>query len=342
MRKLYVIVIVGFVLVVIYSRSQQEGVFDDQLNIKQTTKTTKEIKKIEELKIAKVLNKQVEDIVFKIPELDRVSEEIKLIAGLSLASKNYAKRNKAVHQLKNIGALKEEDYQALNSFLISYPSKELENSLWLHSLKNDVLVFLVEEDKRTVNDEDLQTMFVQVLNDKKQSAVMRDYVIQFVPRLFDKIYHDAEDDLTVQQNYRKKEIKKALWESLDSKEGAIAGTALLTLEEMSKTDKSISKDKIIEKSLKMIKDKSYTPAAQYAAFDRVAESDSKEGKKFIRDLVFSKEVSTSLKYKAIALSSQWGSDPELLAYLEDEILSNKNKTDKRLVYAAEAAQKRLK
>jgi len=295
----------------------------------------------ENLSQVKKIN-SLEGVSFKMSKIENLNINVKQIVGETQTS--WSQRNEIARKLKSEG-LNSEDYEALYSFIASYPNEEdLKWQKSYHSIKTFVLNFLFERDKKH-DDSRMGEFVAKVITDKKQHRVMRNYMIQGMEQYYERRWPRKNGEEVHRLNDQEKEERSILEQSLllasQHNKGALGGTALFVLNNINKTY-GISNPKYLEEiSSTVLWESDCDNSSKMGALDVLAQVGDEKAKQKIKNLVFNEEVNTNLRMMAIAKSSQMGADSKLITYLEEEILDSHKKADKRLVMAAQAAMTRM-
>lgn len=167
-------------------------------------------------------------------------------------------RQKAVRALPN--NLSPEARKLLTEFLGTWHEED-ENQNG-HVLKNDIMDALVAQ---ATPSSVLLPLFTSIYNDTKQNLVIRDYAVQHLSLLSERLDQPSNWDAGKIQT-QKQAIQKMLWQVLDEDKSSIFGTALLGLTRLSESDLTIDRQLLGKIALKAASAPETQEAARITAF----------------------------------------------------------------------------
>ena len=265
-------------------------------------------------------------------DLDEVTQQL---VGFD-SSLTLSKRNELVWELKN-RSLRKEDFRALYTFLKTKPKSD-EPQLTLHSLKNDLLVFVIDDGRFK---ESTAQLMIDVINDPEQHEVMREYSIQYVSDFFKRHWgNSSTDELSNIDQQLQEALLKTMWNMLDNSNGPIAGTSLIQLHDLSKAFPNISSERISLETERMVIDQLVPVSSRMAALSISKERNLHHLKDQISLIAFDETSSLSLRMSALHTVSEMDPDKGFTEKLSKEIINNQD-TSKLLKRAAELAIKKL-
>ena len=157
---------------------------------------------------------------------------------------------------------------------------------------------------------------------------MRDYVIQFVPDLVNKLENNG---VLVEQ------LAKTLFNMTEIRQDSIAGTALLKLQEFAPAE---LQGNLAQKALEILQSTDYTAASKVGAANVLATFADGEHLEVLKDMASDSQIDMQLRAASMnSYASLVPQDSEFYAYLTNQSV-DKN-TDKRLRWAAQSALKKL-
>lgn len=289
-------------------------------------------------------NKVIElpQIELVMPPLDSLNSYTKKIIGLN-KDPTKIDRNRLVNMLKG-KELSKDDFQAFYTFINTSPGND-SSYLALHSIKNDLLTFLIEDGRYK---ESTGRFMLNVINDTNQHSVMREYTLQYVSDYFyrhwldksDRTYSTEERHLSSLDKQLQEEFVKTMYGQLNSSEGPIAGTALIRLNDISKIFSIVDKEKIIYHTEKMISNNSVPVSSRMAALTIANEKQLTHLQEEIQTIAFDQNIPVVLRMAALNTAGNLTQFEDFTISLKNKILSNLNE-DKRILYAAKEIYKRL-
>ena len=263
---------------------------------------------------------RLESIV-DMPEAVLLNSSVGFIVGNEAEGQLLA-RDKASLSLKP-DELKAADYQALLVFLEQAPG-EKDDLLKFQSLKNDILIFLIKSGRYKY---DLGEKLEKMLLSEEQHPVWREYVAQFIPEYFEQYLtgHLIPEEEEIMQS-----LTDGMWQMTEVEQGALAGTALLKLHQLSKGFDHISEDKVNIIAVEMLNNSHLDDASRMGALDVLCKNGQVEHLEVISDLVLDQQAPVLLRMAAIHGAYQLSNKDESFALLLQENILDQE-SDKRLV-----------
>jgi hypothetical protein len=211
--------------------------------------------------------------------------------------------------------LRQDEVEAVYAFLRE-PHAEDGNQVG-QVLKNDLMDALCAQTPLPI---DLRTLFAEIYRDRNEDTVIRDYAIQHVALLFERL-----DDPPASQSSdvasAKQKLEQVLWEAAAETESGIAGTALLALGRLSQNDNSLERSRIASTAMHLAQDESASEATRISALQVCARLEARESLPLL--VQSARRASTlSLQISAIGSLGFLGADPEV--GLLKEILAGEN------------------
>lgn len=288
------------------------------------------------------------------PEVAQKTERTPLVMGNKVVDSgvdqtqklqiNFGETMRGIRALRGT-ELSQEKIAELHGFLVD---SEIPTG-WNKSQYRVLVNIVLNELRQQGDQQGLVRVLSQMCNDENQDVVVRDYALQHQAAMMDRLLSEERVPMvdagnsTVTENIPqlKQQIEEALWQSTETTEGTVGGTALLALEDMSSrldyweaTDEK--RAKVTQLAVEMANNAQASDVARVTALQVAARGES--GKNVLpvaRELAQS-QSNLALRLSAIAALGYQGTseDRELLATLA-------NQGDKRLKVAAEAALKRM-
>lgn len=134
-------------------------------------------------------------------------------------------------------------------------------------LKNDMMEALVSQ---TVPSSVLFPLFTAIYNDEKQNLVIRDYAVQHLAILSERL-DQPSGWAPAKIQAQKSDIEKALWRVVDEDRSSIFGTALLGLIRISENDPNVDRQRLGQAALKAASSLETQEAARITAFQVCAQ-----------------------------------------------------------------------
>lgn len=213
---------------------------------------------------------------------------LNMIVGNTPQQKNYYSRAKAIQRLSQ--NLTSDDHQMIYSFLHQKKTRHGLKPLEFNSLKNDLVIVLMRQNKRPEN---LAVELIAMYHDLEQDEIWRDYCVQFMGRFYPMA--------TLQE---KKLLSKTMEEALLNREGGIAGTAMIALNS-NLEEIGIRKDVLKEHAFRISNDRKYPDYLRLTAIQISSELGDTRLLEVIKlEILNSKNV--QLKMSAIAALGKLG------------------------------------
>jgi len=271
-------------------------------------------------------------------EIDEVTQKlVGLDEGLSISE-----RNDIVWNLRNRN-LSQQDFRAFYTFLKTNPSQDGPQLAW-HSLKNDLLVFVIEDGRFK---ESTAQLMIDIINDPEQHEVMREYTLQYITDFFERHWVNKSPareielkELSTTDKQLQDTFLKSMWNLLDSTEGPIAGTSLIRLNDLSNYLETISQSKLDREIERMAFEETVPVSSRMAALSVASERGMAHLQKQLKDLTFDQSTTLSLRMAALHSVSTMDPDKDFIDRLSKEIINNQN-ANRLLKRAAELALKKL-
>jgi hypothetical protein len=130
---------------------------------------------------------------------------------------SFAERVKAVRAITT--ELTDQEVEAFYRYLLAPTSKSGQDRVGENWLRNEIMDKLVQQ---TAAPDGLSDMLVAVYQDPAQDVVMRDYSVQHMVPAYEQVSAPEQAN-----------IQKAVWKAVGETDSSIAGTALLSLMEIS-------------------------------------------------------------------------------------------------------------
>ncbi len=204
-----------------------------------------------------------------------------------------------------------------------------------HVLKNDIMDALCAQ---RVPSADLGAVFAQVYGDTKQNVVIRDYAIQHVATLYERLEAGVRWP-SGQIKAQKDMLAQTLWDALIETDSSIAGTALLGLSRLADSLPESSQNKISEQAFKLATDESVGELTRVTAIQVCARLEPSQALPLLARLVES-GGDASTRISAIGTMGRLGgsAELELLKHIESE---DNPRLKPSLLQAMKAIQERL-
>jgi len=187
------------------------------------------------------------------PNLNTVSAAVRLIVD---EQAGYNARLAAIREA--ISHLSDADRQALYTFLLQ--QSPLDGDQHNHVLKNMLMDGLCALNPPPTG---LGDVLAQLYHDKSQNVVLRDYAVQHMTALYE-ASGNSRNNLS--------QIRDTLWEALKETDSSIAGSALLGLEQLSKTQSDFDRSRVAKAALQLAGDKDTGELARITAFQVCAQT----------------------------------------------------------------------
>ena len=262
-------------------------------------------------------------MTFQMPRQEQLSPLTARLLGFT--GEKILQRNDLVWNLKK-EKLQKADFQAILAFLKEKPQKDGAH-LGLHSLKNDLLTFIIEDGRF----KDLTaTLMLEIINDPDQHPVMREYVLQYIPDYFEKHWLTVKGALREEKKLTgidllfQETFIKSLWDISESTaENGIAGTALVDLHELSSDFTKINLEQIAQRTESLLDDSAMPDSSRMAAFSVASERGLTHLFKKAEDVLFSEQEGIPLRLSALHTASTMAPDQQFTEKLKKEFIENK-------------------
>ena len=257
------------------------------------------------------------------PDMNELSPKVSFIVGLEDAVSFIARDREALDIDPN--KLTKNDYQALMAFMDQQPG-EHDDTLKFHSLKNSILILLIKSGRYKY---DLGYKMIEMVDAHKQDPVWKEYTVQFIPEYFEK--HLSGNHLNHEEKDIMNKMIDIMWNATQVQEGALAGTALMKLNQLS-NDNPIDQNRIIESAERVLTG-TFDDASQMGAIDVLLQNHSVEHFALLNNLTFDNSAPVTVRMIAMNAASRLSNDQSFLERLKEEILTDA--TDKRLKVVAD-------
>lgn len=255
---------------------------------------------------------------------------------------SYVERSKLVWKLRQ-RTLRQEDFRAIYTFLKTNPQEGGAQLFW-HSLKNDLLVFVIDDGRYK---ESTGQLMVDIINDSEQHEVMREYTLQYVSDFFErhwltrKSFGKELDDLSSVDKQLQEVFLTTMWNQTSSHEGPIAGTSLIRLNDLSKRFSAIDQNRIEREVERMINDSMFPVSSRMAALSISAERKLYHLRSAATQIALDETLSASLRMSALHTATTMDPDEDFIDEITEKFINNQS-ADKRLKMAAKMALEKLK
>lgn len=278
---------------------------------------------------------------YTMPAVDQLDEVIQKLVGFD-ESISISDRNDMVWDLRKRN-LRPEDFRALYTFLKTNPEKGGPQLAW-HSLKNDLLVFVIDDGRFK---ESTAQLMIDIINDPEQHEVMREYTLQYTTDFFERHWVNQSPGRQVEakelssiDRQLQAAMLKTMWNMLDSQEGPIAGTSLIRLSELADYMPTISQARIDKETERMALENFAPISSRMAALSVATSRKMHHLKESIADIAFDESVSISLRMSALHSVSTMDPGEEFIKKISKDLINNQ-KANKLLKRAAVLALKKL-
>jgi hypothetical protein len=262
------------------------------------------------------------------PNIAELNELISKIVGLS--NETISVRNNIVSKLREQN-LSKADFEAIYVFLKTNPLQS-GSQLSLHSLKNDLLVFTIDDGRYKENTAQLM---IDIINDQGHHEVMREYTLQYIPDYFHKHWLQVrgaskkeKEELSNLDIELQDAFISTMFKMLDEKKGPIPGTSLIKLHELSEHFTKIDKVDVENATKLMINDPFMPVSSRMAALSVAAEKQLLEVAPIAEELTFDETISVSLRMAAMHTASTMNTTISFIEKLEENFIENES-ADKR-------------
>jgi hypothetical protein len=262
-------------------------------------------------------------MTFQMPRQEQLSSLTARLLGFT--GEKILQRNNLVWNLRK-EKLQKADFQAILAFLKETPQKD-EAHLGLHSLKNDLLTFIIEDGRFK---DSTATLMLEIINDPDQHPVMREYVLQYIPDYFEKHWLTVKGALREEKKLTGVDLLfqeifiKSLWDISESTVGnGLAGTALIDLHELSSDFTKINTEKIAQRTESILQDSSMPDSSRMAAFSVASERGFTHLFEKAKNVLFSEQEGLPLRLSALHTASTMAPDQQFTEKLKKEFIENK-------------------
>lgn len=256
---------------------------------------------------------------------DDTIEAIRLINDIQ---RDAWERQKAARALpKNLTA---EERAILASFLKTWHDED--GNQVGHVLKNDLMDALIAQETPAM---DIAELFAAVYRDANQNIVIRDYAVQHLALLVERLQEAPAGWSETQIESQQKVVEGVLLEILTYPDSRLAGTALLGLTRLSESGFPIDRIRLSDAALKMASDSKSPSEARITAFQVCARLGAREALPLLTETAQRSE-DTMARISAVSALGILGNAPELA--VAEEIVSTGNE---RLKNAAAIALRRI-
>ncbi len=255
------------------------------------------------------------DLLARLGEV-KPSPHVLVLIGASGDKSDYKTRAKALKELTR--NLSEDDAVALTAFLEFRASENTElKPLYFNSLKNDALDTLL---RQTDIQEGVGTHLARMVADEKHDEIWRDYCIQYMAPYYKERW-SANDAAAAgaEPDVEQEAIHAAYAEALTHTENTFAGTALLGMEDLSRTFPEFDKEAIGAKAEALVANDDACEAVRITSLSMAAMMGRTNALPSARMLAQTGETVTLRMAAVAALGSLGGTeDRELLASLQQD------------------------
>ncbi len=197
--------------------------------------------------------------------------------------------------------LKPDELQALCGFLMEKHDEYSDQRG--HVLKSDLMDALCAQ---TTPPSDLSQVLAKVYHDKDQNEVIRDYVVQH----FSILYERLAEELANRTVSQKTELQGLLWEAVTETDSSIAGTALLGLNRLTRSQPEFDRNRIGETALKLADDPNASELVRATALQVCAQLQVQAAVSLLMRAA-KQQTDTPLRISAIGGLGLVGGKPEL-------------------------------
>lgn len=269
---------------------------------------------------------------YTMPHIDELDEITQKIVGFD-SGLSFTERSKLVKKLRE-RKLTKKDFEAFFTFLRQNPLKPGNQLTW-HSLKNDLLVTLIDDGRYK---ESMGHLMNSIINDQKQHVVMREYVLQYTTDYFERHWQDrfSAKELTNYSSedvFQQSQMIKTMYKALHSSNGPIAGTALIRLHELSQGFSFVDQEEINRETERILSDRHSAESSRMAALSIVVERGLVDLKKVVERITFDRNESVMTRVTALSALGKYPINERTLTRISNEIINDQS-CDKRLQRAA--------
>lgn len=169
------------------------------------------------------------------------------VVGLDRQHSTRDERFKALREAW--GQLSADDVKAVLAFLdLRVNDQDPDNPLRgvsFNGLKNDLMVLLLRQEDRQLHKE-LGFAMLRMFRDPENDETWRDYCVQFFADYYqDRWTHEgAPAELNPAEEAARQEMVSAYWDAVSEVDTGIAGTALLAMERVSRSDSRLNREQV--------------------------------------------------------------------------------------------------
>jgi len=218
--------------------------------------------------------------------------------------------------------LADDEIKALYSYLLTPAHSDNESRSDENWLRNVMLDRLTQQPNLPAG---LAVVLISIYQDPQQDVVMRDYAIQHINPAYDRANTDDKAALNL-----------VLWQAAGETDSSIAGTALLALSDLARSNAEFDRDQIAQTALKLAGDDNCGELARITAVQLCGQMGVQQASALIQQLA-RQTGSIPLRISAIAALGNLG-DQGAETFLQEIAAGSED----RLKPAAETALKRLK
>lgn len=223
-----------------------------------------------------------------------LSDAVKILLGLDGQEHNYSALLKAINDLGY--DMSSTDVAALREMLLfandRFPKKM--RPIEINAVKNDVLDLLLRQKQMP---EGLGQQMVEMAQNSENDPVWRDYCVQFMQPFYERVVAEsgeqgagsagealvsttgegaAVSDEGVASTKELTAIHDAMFSALDERDSTISGTALIGLENLSRTHDEFDREAIVAKASEIASDETASAASRMTALRLAAMSEGSE------------------------------------------------------------------
>lgn len=241
-----------------------------------------------------------------------LSDELKTLLGLTDKPASYKDRNKVLRNLYSNKNFSAEELLALRS-LLDFPLSDFSNMrpIEANALKNDALAMLLEQEILPVG---IDAQMIDMLNNPDHDSVWQDYCVQFMPTLYERMQEQVESEKLKEDESQSvasvDSIQSAMESALDRRDSTVAGTALIGLELLSRTNDEFDQEMITEKAVEISEDESASASSRLTAMRMASMLENEEVLSSARMLAQTGET-VLLQCAAITTLGDFGSEEDL-------------------------------
>ncbi len=244
--------------------------------------------------------------------IDLTTVPVSVRAIIDLAH-NYNERLQTARSLRP--SLSPEELKVLYEFLRER-NPEDDNQRG-HALKSDVMDALVAQNPLPG---ELLGLFAEVYRDQDQHVVLRDYAVQHLAMLYERLDETAGWPAN-QVSSQRTQISALLWEAVGETDSSIGATALLSLNRLSETHPGFDRARLASVALQLAGDATMTDGVRISALQVSARMKVNEALPLSLEIAQSPST-TALRISAIGAIGLLGGSAELKAL--ERLVANGN------------------